>query len=210
MVTAKGRATQDRIVAAAARLMCTRGVAATSTEDVRAAANVSSSQIYHYFADKRSLTRAVIEHQTDVIVGTQETMLGRLDTVDALRAWAEFIVTLQRNGGYRGGCPLGTLASELAENDTDAREDLAASYRRWQRAIRAGLAAMADRGEFVAGTDVDRLATALLTALQGGLLLSKTLRDGEPLETGLNTMIDHIESFTAAGRSPVTRETSRS
>lgn len=210
MVTAKGRATQDRIVAAAARLMCTRGVAATSTEDVRAAANVSSSQIYHYFADKRSLTRAVIEHQTDVIVGTQETMLARLDTVDALRAWAEFIVTLQRNGGYRGGCPLGTLASELAENDTDAREDLAASYRRWQRAIRAGLAAMADRGEFVAGTDVDRLATALLTALQGGLLLSKTLRDGEPLETGLNTMIDHIESFTAAGRSPVTRETSRS
>jgi hypothetical protein len=60
---------------------------------------------------------------------------------------------------------------------------------------------MADRGEFVAGTDVDRLATALLTALQGGLLLSKTLRDGEPLETGLNTMIDHIESFTAAGSS---------
>jgi hypothetical protein len=58
---------------------------------------------------------------------------------------------------------------------------------------------MADRGEFVAGTDVDRLATALLTALQGGLLLSKTLRDGEPLETALATMIDHIESFTAAG-----------
>jgi hypothetical protein len=46
------------------------------------------------------------------------------------------------------------------------------------------------------------LATALLTALQGGLLLSKTLRDGEPLEAGLNTMIDHIESFTAAGGSP--------
>jgi AcrR family transcriptional regulator len=201
MVTAKGRATQDRIVAAAANLMCTRGVAATSTEDVRAAANVSSSQIYHYFADKRSLTRAVIEHQTDAIVGTHETLLARLDTVDALRTWAEFIVTLQRKSGYRSGCPLGTLASELAENDTDARADLAASYRRWQRAIRAGLAAMADRGEFVAGTDVDRLATALLTALQGGLLLSKTLRDGEPLETGLNTMIDHIESFTAAGSS---------
>src|SRR5882757_4258230 len=198
MVTAKGRATQNRIVAAAATLMCTHGVAATSTEDVRAAANVSSSQIYHYFADKRSLTRAVIEHQTNAIVGIQETLLARLDNVDALRAWAEVIVTFQRNGGYRGGCPLGTLASELAENDTDAREDLAASYRRWQRAIRAGLAAMADRGEFVAGTDVDRLATALLTALQGGLLLCKTLRDGEPLETGLSTMIDHIESFTVA------------
>jgi TetR/AcrR family transcriptional repressor of nem operon len=202
MVTSKGRATRDRIVAAAANLMCNRGVAATSTEDVQAAANVSSSQIYHYFADKRSLTRAVIEHQTDAIVGRQETMLARLDTVDALRTWAEFIVTLQRKRGYRGGCPLGTLASELAENDTDAREDLAAGYRRWNQAIRTGLAAMADRGEFQPGTDVDSLAIALLTALQGGLLLSKTLRDGEPLETALGTMLDHIESFTAAGQSP--------
>jgi TetR/AcrR family transcriptional repressor of nem operon len=199
MVTAKGRATRDRIVASAATLMNARGVAGTSTEDIQVAADVSASQIYHYFTDKRSLTRAVIEYQTDTIVGTQEALLARLDDLDALRAWAEFIVGFQRNSGYRGGCPLGTLASELAENDTDAREDLAASYRRWQRAIRTGLAAMADRGEFLPGTDIDRLATALLTTLQGGLLLTKTLRDGEPLETALSTMIDHIGSFTTPG-----------
>jgi TetR/AcrR family transcriptional regulator, transcriptional repressor for nem operon len=199
MVTPKGRATRDRIVAAAATLMCTRGVAGTSTEDVQVAAGVSASQIYHYFADKRSLARAVIEYETDTIVGNQESLLVRLDDLDALRAWAEIIVAYQRNGGYRGGCPLGTLASELAENDTDARVDLAAGYRRWQQAIRGGLAAMADRREFLQGTDIDRLAIALLAALQGGLLLSKTLRDGEPLETALNTMIDHIDSFTAAG-----------
>jgi AcrR family transcriptional regulator len=199
MVTPKGRATRDRIVTAAASLMCTRGVTATSTEDVQVAANVSASQIYHYFADKRSLTRAVIEHQTEAIVGNQESLLARLDDLDALRAWAEIVVGYQRNGGYRGGCPLGTLASELAQNDTEAREDLAAGYRRWQEAIRAGLAAMADRGEFLPGTDIERLAIALLAALQGGLLLSKTLRDGVHLETALNTMIDHIESFTTAG-----------
>ena len=198
MVTPKGRATRDRIVAAAAALMTSRGVAGTSTEDVRAAADVSASQIYHYFADKRSLTRAVIDYQTDTIVGMQETLLTRLEDMDALRAWAELIVAFQRDGGFRGGCPLGTLASELAESDVDAREDLATGYRRWQRAIRTGLGAMADRGEFLPGTDIDSLATALLTALQGGLLLTKTLRDAEPLEITLNTMIDHIESFTTA------------
>src|ERR1700727_3870329 len=104
MVHPKGRATRDRIVAAAATLMHTRGVAGTSTEDVQAAADVSASQIYHYFGDKRSLTRAVIEYQTDTIVGTQEALLTRLDDVDALRAWVELIVTYQRNGNYRGGC----------------------------------------------------------------------------------------------------------
>src|ERR1700683_943063 len=91
MVTPKGRATRDRIVAAAATLMNARGVAGTSTEDVQAAADVSASQIYHYFADKRSLTRAVIDYQTDTIVGIQETLLVHLDDVDALRAWAAVI-----------------------------------------------------------------------------------------------------------------------
>jgi TetR/AcrR family transcriptional repressor of nem operon len=198
MVTPKGRATRDRIVAAAAALMTSRGVAGTSTEDVRAAADVSASQIYHYFADKRSLTRAVIDYQTDTIVGMQETLLARLDDMDALRAWAELVVAFQRDRGYHGGCPLGTLASELSESDDGARADLAAGYLRWQKAIRTGLGAMADRGEFVPDTNIDRLATALLTTLQGGLLLTKTLRDPEPLETALDTMIDHIESFTTA------------
>jgi TetR/AcrR family transcriptional repressor of nem operon len=198
MVTAKGRATRDWIVAAAATLMHTRGVAGTSTEDVQLAAGVSASQIYHYFADKRSLTRAVIGYQTDAILGIQERALARLDDIDSLRAWADAIVAFQRSNDFRGGCPLGTLSNELAENDTAAREDLATGYRRWQQAIHAGLAAMRDRGELLPGTDTDRLATALLTSLQGGLLLAKTLRDGGPLETALHTMIDHIESFTTA------------
>ena len=197
MVTPKGRATRDRIVSEAAALMHARGVAGTSTEDVRAAAGVSASQIYHYFGDKRTLTRAVIEYQTDAVMGFQEPLLGRLDDLDALRAWADLIVEFQRSNGCQGGCPLGSLASELAESDSAAREELAASYRRWHEAIRDGLAAMQDRGELVDGADVEKLATALLSALQGGLLLAKTLREVEPLRTALHTVIDHIASFGA-------------
>jgi TetR/AcrR family transcriptional regulator, transcriptional repressor for nem operon len=197
MITRKGQATRDRIVGAAAALMYERGVAGTSTEDVQAAAGVSASQVYHYFGDKRSLTRAVIDYQTNVILGFQEPLLARLDSLDALRSWAAVIVGIQRANGFRGGCPLGSLASELAQNDSAAREDIVASYRRWQDAIRGGLAAMHDRGELVESADVDKLATALLTTLQGGLLLAKALRDGGPLETALNTVIDHIATFAA-------------
>ena len=198
MITRKGKATRDRIVAAAAALMYERGVAGTSTEDVQSAAGVSASQVYHYFGDKASLTRAVIAHQTNVILGFQEPLLARLDSLDALRSWAAVIVDIQRGNGFRGGCPLGSLANELAENDSAARQDIVASYRRWQEAIRGGLAAMRDHGELVDSADVDQLATALLTTLQGGLLLAKALRDGRPLETALNTMIDHIATFAGS------------
>jgi AcrR family transcriptional regulator len=197
MITRKGQATRDRIVGAAATLMHERGVAGTSTEDVQLAAGVSASQVYHYFGDKRSLTRAVIEYWSDAILGAQEPALVHLDDVDALRGWADAIVEAQRANDFRGGCPLGSLASELAECDDTARADLAASYQRWRDAIRAGLADMKDRGDLVEGADPDQLATALLTTLQGGLLLTKTLRDTQALETSLNTMIDHIATFAA-------------
>ena len=197
MLTPKGQITRDRIVAAAAVLMHERGVVGTSTEDVQVAARVSASQIYHYFGDKRALTRAVIQYWSDAILGFQEPLLGRLDDLDALRRWAEVIVEAQRVNGFRGGCPLGSLGNELADTDGPARDDVVAAYRRWQHAIRDGLATMQDRGDIVAGADVDALATALLTALQGGLLMSKTLRDGTPLQTALTTTIDHIASFTA-------------
>jgi len=64
-LTSKGRQTRQRIVAAAAGLMFEGGVARTTMEDVRAAAGVSSSQIYHYFTDKEALVRAVIEFQNE-------------------------------------------------------------------------------------------------------------------------------------------------
>ncbi len=199
MITSKGQATRDRILAAAATLMYQQGVAGTSTEALQAAAGVSASQVYHYFNDKHSLTRAVIEYWSDTTIGFHKPLLAHLDDIGGLRDWAQAIVDTARANDFRGGCPLGSLASELADSDDVARDDVVAGYRRWQMAIRDGLAAMKARGALADSADVDQLALALLTALQGGLLLAKTLRDGEPLRTALNTTIDHIASFATTG-----------
>jgi TetR/AcrR family transcriptional regulator, transcriptional repressor for nem operon len=202
MITRKGQATRDRIVAEAAKLMYDRGVAGTTTEDVQEAAGVSASQIYHYFGDKRSLTRAVIEYRTHAILGFQQPLLDHVNDVDALRRWADAVLDVQRANGFRGGCPLGSLAGELAANDRALREDLASSYRRWDGVIRDGLDRMKHRGVLAERTDVDALATTLLVTLQGGLLLAKTLHDGGPLETALNTVIDHLASFAPDAGEP--------
>ncbi|BBX47184.1 TetR/AcrR family transcriptional regulator [Mycobacterium cookii] len=200
MITRKGQATRDRILAEAAALMFQQGVAGTSFEDLQAAAGVSASQIYHYFGDKHSLTCAVIGYWSDANLGFHKPLLAHLDDIDALRAWAQAIVASARANDFRGGCPLGSLASELADRDDVARNDVVVGYRRWQGAIRDGLGAMKARGALVESADVDQLAMALLAALQGGLLLAKTFRDGEPLRTALNTTIDHIASFATPQR----------
>jgi TetR/AcrR family transcriptional repressor of nem operon len=194
-LTPKGLATRSRIVAAAAGEMFERGVAGTSLDDVKAVAGVSSSQLYHYFADKQALVLAVIEHQTSAILDGQEPLLSHLDSLEALRAWRDLLVETQRALQCQGGCPLGTLGSELAEADPEAREKAAAGFRRWEAGIREGLRAMHARGELARGADPDDLALATLAALQGGLVLTQMYRQTRPLEVALDAMLDHIESL---------------
>jgi TetR/AcrR family transcriptional regulator, transcriptional repressor for nem operon len=195
-LTAKGAQTRERIVAAAAELMFEEGVGATTLERVRDAAGVSSSQIYHYFADKDALIRAVIAYQSENVVGGQEPYLAKLDTIDGFRAWRDFLVDHQRRLGCRGGCPIGSLGSELAETNPVARADVAAAFLRWESGIRLGLHAMAGSGRLQEGADPNKLATTALATLQGALLLTEMQRDTAPLEVALDTVIDHIASLT--------------
>ena len=192
-LTSKGRQTRQRIVAAAAELMFEGGVAGTTVEDVRAAAGVSSSQVYHYFTGKEALVRAVIEYQNETVVGGQEPMLARLDTLAGLREWRDFLVAHQGALNRRGGCPIGSLGSELAETDPRARAAVATGFGRWEAGIRGGYQAMHDRGELAA--DPGPLATATLAALQGGLLLTQIRRSTEPLEAALDTVLAHVASL---------------
>jgi AcrR family transcriptional regulator len=196
--TRRGRETRQRIVAAAAELMFDNGVAETTLEDIRAAAGVSGSQVYHYFADKQALVRAVIDYQTDVVLDAQGAHLDRLDTLPGLRAWRDFLVDHQRQLGCRGGCPIGALGAEVAENDTAARLAAARGLRRWEGRIRDGLQAMHARGDLPARTDPEDLALATLAALQGGLLLTQLQRETKPLEVALDAILDHIQSLTEA------------
>ena len=187
-LTRKGQETRQRIVDAAAALIFQRGVAHTTIEDVRAAADVSSSQLYHYFDDKPALVRAVVDQQADTMIGGQETF--DFSTLDGLRAWRDFVIAAQREHHCIGGCPIGSLGGELAETDPDARAHVAEGFKRWEATIQSGLREMHARGELAA--DPDALALALLAALQGGLLLTKIKRDTAPLEAALDAMLELI------------------
>jgi TetR/AcrR family transcriptional repressor of nem operon len=202
VTTQKGRATRDRIISAAADLMYRHGVAGTSTPAVRDAAGVSSSQIYHYFADKDDLTRAVIAYQSEAIVSHQAPLLARLDSFDALRSWRDVVVDAARQQNGAGGCPLGGLSSELSDQHRWAREALAAGFGAWRSAIRDGLAAMRDAGVLQSDTDPDRLALTLLTAVQGGLLLAQVQRNTDALEITLDTLITNIREHAGGASAP--------
>ena len=194
-LTAKGRATRQRIVRVASELMLQRGVARTTIEDIQQAAGVSTSQMYHYFADKGDLVAAVIDLQSDDVLGGQQAELEQVDTIEALCRWRDVMVEVMRDAGCVGGCPIGSLASELSDTDPLARARLARSFAQWEALIRDGLAAIAARAELPPGLDVDRMALAMLAGVQGGLLLSQVRRDTSPLEAAVDTIVEHLRSM---------------
>jgi TetR/AcrR family transcriptional repressor of nem operon len=194
-LTRKGAETRARIVDAAAQLIFQQGVAGTTIEEVRDGAHVSSSQLYHYFKDKPALVRAVIERQADRAIGTQEQF--DLSSLDGLQEWRDFVVDHARDAGGRFGCPIGSLGSALAETEPEARMMLAASFKRWEASITAGLLRMHALGRLGPQADPRQLALALLAALEGGLLLAQIQRDPEPLAAALDAMLAHIATLSS-------------
>jgi TetR/AcrR family transcriptional repressor of nem operon len=185
-LTAKGARTRARIVEEAAALIHERGVAGTTLEDVKVAAEVSGSQMYHYFPDKDELVQAVIDYHADAIVSRNRQALGGANGVEA---WRKMVITAAKRTKAKGGCALGSLVGQLAESDPEARALIASGFDQWAAAIGDGLRSLHAEGKLPAGIDPDDLATTLLATLQGGLLLAQVQRNSRPFETAVDTLL---------------------
>lgn len=198
-LTEKGRATRARILEHAAELIYANGVHATNNEQLRRAAGISGSQVNHYFPTKESLVQAVISWQADRVLGLlRSERFGGFDSLDALREWAAFYVGYER--AYQGGCTLGSLASEIIKTDLDIHDELRNAFGQWREIFQDGLSHMQQRGLIREEAEPAQLATLLLAAFQGGMLLAQIAREITPLKDALEAAIDHVETFTTGSR----------
>lgn len=193
----KGLATRARIVDTTAQLMFERGIDNTTMDDVRERAEVSGSQLSHYFRGKADLTREVLAERRRHVAALHD---HPFDTIDAFQAWAEECVADTTTVYQRGGCVYGSLAGELIEGDEPIRDDVAAGYDEWIRLFRSGLAAMKLRGALRADADPRHLAVSLVIAHQGGAMLTFVTGDPQPLRANLYSAVDYVRSFAETDR----------
>jgi TetR/AcrR family transcriptional repressor of nem operon len=195
-LTAKGRHTRRRIVETASDLMVERGVSAVSLDEVGRVTSTSKSQMYHYFTSKDDLVAAVVVCVRDRILGFQGDLLVAVESVDGLRGWADSIIAFQGQAPRWSGCPLGTLSSELIGETGAGRLDIQEAFDSWQTLLTHTLVRLQGSGKLRTDADPQRLATATLASLQGGLLMSKALQDEAPLAIALDAALDHLRTFS--------------
>lgn len=193
-LTARGAKTRAKIIEAAADLMFIQGVGATTLDDVLAASGASKSQLYHHFDGKEALVRAVVDHVGERVIQRERDALGHVSTMRGLHRWRDALVQRNalRDGAY--GCALGSLASEVSDQDAVARQNLARLFAEWQQLLADVLRRIQDTGNLPADAPLDQLATGLMGALQGGYMLAQTARDVTPMATSLDMALAHIES----------------
>ncbi|MEJ5913505.1 TetR/AcrR family transcriptional regulator [Pseudokineococcus sp. 1T1Z-3] len=186
-LTDKGRATRQRIVEATALRVLEAGVDGTSLDDVRAATLTSKSQLFHYFpGGKAELVRAVAQWEGEQLLAAQEPHLSDLSTWESWAAWRRGLEDYYLGLG-RWACPIGSLTAQLAATDAETAAFLREAWAAWRTRLADGVRRMQATGRISPSADADRLATAVLAAIQGGLLLSQPERASWPLEAALDS-----------------------
>ena len=193
--TGRGRASRERIVKHAAELFAERGVAATSLDDVLAAAGAGKSQLYHYFRGRDELVEAAVGLRCAQVRAGLEQALGSVASLAGLeQALAGFAAGFEQMG--LPGCPIGSLATELAGRNEGARLQAAAAFDAWERLFADALERMRERGELRPEASPAVLAMALLASIEGGMVLSQTRKDPASLhlavEAGLGQVRAHL------------------
>jgi TetR/AcrR family transcriptional repressor of nem operon len=192
--TGRGRASRERIVERAAELFAERGIAATSVDEVLAAAGAGKGQFYHYFRSRDELAAAAVGHRCAQVMAELTQALGSVSSLAGLeQALAGFVAKFEQAG--LPGCPIGTLATEVAGRNEDARRQAAAGFDAWERLLADALERMRQRGELRADAESAVLATGLLAAIEGGMVLSQTRRDMASLRIAVDAGITHLRTW---------------
>jgi len=179
----------------AAELFAERGVA-TSLDEVMAAAGAGKGQFYHYFRGRDDLVEAAVGLRcARVLAGLTEALGDVASLAELEQALAGFVAGFEQMG--LPGCPIGTLAVQVAGRNEGARLQAAAGFDAWEQLLADALERMRERGELRADASPALLATALLASVEGGMVLSQARKDPASLRIAVEAGLAQLRAQRA-------------
>ncbi len=192
-------ATRERLVEAARVLFLAQGYEATGVAEVLREAGVNSGSLYYFFKTKEDLLLAVLDQYVELLHPVViEPVFSRVsDPIHRVFGILEGYRRMLTMTWCRQGCPIGNLALEMSEKSPAVRERIALNFTNWRKAIRQCLLDAGDR--FAPGTDCDKLATFILTVMEGGVMQARTHRSLEPFDVSVAMLRDYLDRLLTWG-----------
>jgi TetR/AcrR family transcriptional repressor of nem operon len=175
--------TRERLLELAEAAVLAKGFAATSIEELIAAAGISKSGFFYHFKDKGELAKAMmlryIEHDKQVL----GEIFSRGDELNddplhgllvSLKLFAEMLADLPE---AHPGCLAASFCYQDQLFNQEIRDLNAASVLRWRDEFRKRLDAIAKRYPPKRDVDLEALADMAASNVEGGLILGRLLKD---------------------------------
>lgn len=191
------RDTADIIVQAATVGLQKKGFSGCGISEILATAKVPKGSFYHYFPSKESLVEKVLQNYSNNV---RDSLSEILDDI-SLRPFEAIRLTLL-NGrnelesrNFFGGCLLGTLAQELASQDTPMLAGLRAHFRSWEALFEGTLSRAKARGDLAGNVDCRSLAGFILNGWEGAVLRAKLEQSAAPLDDYRDHILRYLVSL---------------
>src|SRR6202171_4600034 len=188
----KGEQTRQEIIRKAAPIFNQRGYDGAALSDLMRATGLGKGGIYRHFSSKEALAAEAFDY------AWRETFDSRIhdldtisDTVDRLKQLVANFV--ERRGIIPGGCPLLNTAIDNDDGNSVLRQRARKALSGWRNYIvsivRDGIKAREIRTK----TDAKKLATLIISSLEGAVMVYRLDRTEEALravQTHLNSYLE--------------------
>ncbi len=164
----KGDETRDRLIRAAGRLLQTQGFFATGINEILAESQTPRGSFYfHFLGGKEELAVVALEANALEWKRRVAAAAPASDLPEALSAVCAELARVLVQSDFQLGCPLATTTLEVAATEL---------FRSWCDLLAAQLEAAG-----IPAPQRAPMATLILSAIEGALLLARAYRDPEPL-----------------------------
>ena len=193
--------TKAALVDAGTQLILEQGYHHTGIQDVLQAAGVPKGSFYYYFPSKEAFGMAVIAQFAAAYLARLEQYLGdtTASPLTRLRRHHEAMLARFERRGCRGGCLIGNLSQELADQSPRLRAQLDAVLTSWRERYAQLFREAQAVGELRADLDPQALADFYLDSFEGALLRAKVSKSPAPLRLFLTCMFDGVLQGRPAG-----------
>lgn len=168
-----------RLLDAAVEVIRTKGLNATTVDELCAAAGVTKGAFFHHFATKEALAVAAAEHWSET-TGALFAAASYHDGPDAIHrilGYLDLRAHLISGAPAEYTCLVGTMAQEAFETSPDVRAACAASIFGHAATLEADFAEALTACSLGPEITATSLARYTQTVLQGAFVLSKAAND---------------------------------
>lgn len=190
----KGEATRQRIIAQAAPIFNQRGYAGCSMHDLMEATGLEKGGIYRHFATKEELAAEAFRFALAQSVKMRTDHLENIPgAADKLRRVVQLFV--ETPSAVAGGCPLMNTAIDADDGNPELRQLALQGIQAWRARLSTIIKAGIKAGQIRKRTEPRQVANAIISTLEGALMISRLERSKDALrdaQVTLETVIRDI------------------